>query len=300
LIIIAVATAFGLFAVFLANSWFSGVQQRQENAVAQPQSMARIAVASLDLPFGTPLTSDNVRLVAWPGDSVPPGAYHEEDAQRLLASGNVAIRPIAAGEPILLSRVSERAVLSANIPPDMRAVTVPIDPVSGVAGFVTPGDVVDVMLTRKIQGDGASSDDQMVTTVLENVQVLAVDTRVGEQNTETAADSKTATLQVFPEGAQKLALASQIGRLSLALRNVEDQSPATGQRVVTTRDRSLSGGLYMPERRQASSPASAPALAAAPAASATTPAAPRRPTGPAMTVIRGTETTLEEISRHAS
>jgi pilus assembly protein CpaB len=108
-------------------------------------------------------------------------------------------------------------------------------------------------------------------------------------------------LQVFPEGAQKLALASQIGRLSLALRNVEDQSPATGQRVVTTRDRSLSGGLYMPERRQASAPASAPALAAATAASATAQVtAPRRPTGPAMTVIRGTEITEEEISRHAS
>jgi len=299
LIIIAVAVVIGLFAVFLANSWFSGVEQREKRAVAQPESMARIAVASLDLPFGTALTSDNVRLVPWPAGSVPQGAYSEGEAQRLLGAGNVAIRPIAAGEPILLSRISKRAVLSATIPPDMRAVTVPLDAVSGVAGFVTPGDVVDVLLTRKIPGDGASSDDQMTSVVLQSVPVLAVDLRAGEGNTD-PAESKTATLQVYPEGAQKLALATQVGRLSLALRNVEDQLPAS-RRIVTTRDRDLGGGLRISAPREQSAPAK-PAFAAAPSApaAAAAPAAPRRSTGPAMTVVRGTEMTEEEVKRYAS
>ena len=134
LIIIGVAVVFGLIAVYLANSWFTGVE-RQQQAAIETQATTRIAVASLDMPFGAPLTSANVKLVNWPADSVPPGAYREGEAERLLGSGNVAIRPIVAGEPILLSRVSDRAVLSANIPADMRAVTVPVDPVSGVAGF---------------------------------------------------------------------------------------------------------------------------------------------------------------------
>ena len=298
LIIIAVAVVCGLFAVYLANAWFSGMEQRQERVV-ETQATTRIAVASLDMPFGTPLSSANVKLVNWPADSVPPGAYREGEAQRLLGSGNVAIRPIVAGEPILLSRVSERAVLSANIPADMRAVTVPVDPVSGVAGFVAPGDVVDVMLTRQIPGEGASSSDQMTTVVVANVQVLALDLRTGEQNTE-AAESKTATILVTPEGAQKIALATQIGRISLALRNVEDTTAPT-RRVVTTRDRDLGGGLYMPARDNAPAPApQAPRTVASVAPATGAQAAPQRPAGPSMNVYRGTESSFEEVQSNGS
>src|SRR5690606_37565078 len=147
----------------------------------------------LDMEFGAALTRDNVRLVNWPADSVPQGAYRDSELDALLSGGNVAIRPIARGEPVLLSRISERAVLSANIPEGMRAVTVPVDAVSGVAGFVTPGDVVDVLLTRQIPGDGASGDDKMVSVILESVPVLAIDLRADEQNAQ-AGLGKTATL----------------------------------------------------------------------------------------------------------
>lgn len=292
LLIIGAAVLFGLVAVYFANTWFSGVERQQEK-VTEQRALTRIAVADQDLAFGTALSSVNVRLVAWPVDSVPQGAYREGDAQRLLGAGNVAIRPIARGEPILLSRISERAVLSANIPPDMRAVTVPVDAVSGVAGFVTPGDVVDVLLTRQIPGDGASNDDKMTTIVLDNVQVLAVDLRAGEQNTN-PAESKTATLMVHPEGAQQLALATQIGRLSLALRNVED--PGTGtRRVVTSRE--LGGGLFIPARRGAGSPVpqTRGGVVAAPPGQVVV---PPRPSGPGMTVIRGTETSFVGVQRH--
>jgi pilus assembly protein CpaB len=292
LIIVGVAVVLGLLAVYLANTWFSGMEQREER-VAEEQQLARIAVANNDMEFGAALTRDNVRLVNWPADSVPQGAYRDSEFDALLSGGNVAIRPIARGEPVLLSRISERAVLSANIPEGMRAVTVPVDAVSGVAGFVTPGDVVDVLLTRQIPGDGANGDDKMVSVILESVPVLAIDLRADEQNSQ-AALGKTATLQATPRDAQKLVLATQVGRLSLALRNIE--SLDNGSRAtVTTRD--LGGGYYIGARASAptrAAGASAPAIAGAVAA------APRRPSGPTMVVVRGIETTQEEVQRYGS
>jgi pilus assembly protein CpaB len=295
-IIAGVAVLIGLLAVYLANAWFSGVEERQER-VAEEQRMVRIAVANQDMEFGSPLTQDNVRVTSWPANSVPQGAYLESDAQRLLAGGNVAIRPIARGEPILLSRISERAVLSANLPADMRAVTVPVDAVTGVAGFVTPGDVVDVLVTRQIPGEGANSDDKMVSVVLERVPVLAIDLRAGEAQTE-AALGKTATLQVSPRDAQKLVLATQVGRLSLALRNIEDQQggASPGARgVVTTRDL---GGNIVIRGRPTAAPAPAPTVIASAGSPAAVAAAIRRPSGPTMTVIRGTTVSEEEVQRH--
>jgi pilus assembly protein CpaB len=297
-IIAGIAVVLGLFAVIMANSWFSGVEEQQARA-AEEQQLVRIAVANQDMEFGSPLTQDNVRLASWPANSVPQGAYSEADVQRLLAGGNVAIRPITRGEPILLSRISERAVLSANLPPDMRAVTVPVDAVSGVAGFVTPGDVVDVLLTRQIPGDGASGDDKMTNVILERVQVLAIDLRAGEANTE-AALGKTATLQVTPPDAQKLVLATQVGRLSLALRNVEDPVGGTLGRIVSSRD--LGGGLYIRGRPTAgAAPQQIAAVAnraANVAPNATIAAQSRRPSGPTMLVVRGTASNVEEVQRH--
>ena len=269
IIIAAAAVVIGLLAVYLANTWFTGVEERQER-VAEEQRMVRIAVANQEMAFGSPLTQDNIRLTSWPANSVPQGAYLEADAQRLLSGGNVAIR---------------------------RAVTVPVNAVTGVAGFVTPGDVVDVMLTRQIPGDGANSDDKMISVVLERVPVLAIDLRAGEQNTE-AQVGRTATLQVTPRDAQKLVLATQVGTLSLALRNVEDVTGGTrGPRgVVTTRD--LGGNIVIRGR-----PAAAPAGAAQPtviaaAGSPVAAAAVRRPTGPTMTVVRGTAQSVEEVQRY--
>lgn len=287
--IIGAALFLGLIATFLANTWFSGIEAQKVD-VEQKQELVRIAVADADLAFGDQLNADNVRLLAWPATSVPQGAFNENDTPRLLAAGNVAIRPIARGEPILVSRISERAVLSANLPPNMRAVTVPVDAVTGVAGFVTPGDVVDVLLTRQIPGDGATADDKMTTVIMESIQVLAVDLRAGEKDTN-AEVSKTATLMVTPPDAQKLVLSTQIGRLSLALRNVQDQS-SSGRQIVTSRQ--MGGGLFIPATRNA--PAAQPAAPAVAAASAGRPAAaPWRPSGPRMVVVRGTEIKSEEV-----
>jgi hypothetical protein len=148
------------------------------------------------------------------------------------------------------------------------------------------------MLTRKIPGEGATGDDQMTSVVLENVQVLAIDQGSSEKNTEPKL-GKTATLQVDQMSAQKLALASTVGRLSLALRNVKNQVIGSST-TVTTAD--LGGaGMYMAARRGAA-PAPMPAptyYAPAPSgpvrSSGPAVTQPRRPSGPTMTIIRGTD-----------
>ncbi|QKG71124.1 Flp pilus assembly protein CpaB [Erythrobacter mangrovi] len=289
IIIIAAAVVLGLLAVYLTNAYFSGVEAQQER-VAEEQQLVRVAVAAQDLEFGSPLTSDTVRLVNWPSQSVPSGAITD---MAKFAGTDVAIRPIAQGEPILQSRISNRAVLSENIPDNMRAVTIPVNEVAGVAGFVTPGDVVDVLMTRTIPG---GDDEKVTSVVLENAQVIAIDRRASENSTE-PQELKMATLLTDQYNAQKLALAAESGRLTLALRNVENQIVG-GTQVVTTRD--LPGGRLRYSSRSGGGVAPAPSGSAVPyRPSGTAPAGAVSPTykGPTMTIYRGTEGARQEVNR---
>lgn len=287
LLVIGLAVLLGLVAVYLANSYFTGVEQRQARE-AEENRMARIVVATQDFQFGTQLTNTNLRLANWPASSVPQGAFVSvEEATR---GGRVALRPIAIGEPILNSKVSGeggRATLSAILPEELRAVSIPINQVTGVAGFVRAGDVVDVMLTRQIPGDGATREDQMTSVVLENVLVLAID-QIADENQTDPAVGQTATVQTDIVGAQKLTLARQVGALSLALRNVENQDVG-GTRTVTPSD--LGGaGLYIADRSNAPT-------ATVPAAMSGSVAAVPRYRGPTMSVVRGVETTTYPVKR---
>ena len=247
IVIIVVAVLLGLFAVYIANSYFGAVAQKQAR-VAADQKLARIVVASQPLAFGTVLTADNLRLQNWPALSVPQGAF--TSLEGALAHNRVALRPIVVNEPILADKVSGldgRATLAAKLPAGMRATTIPISNVSGVAGFALPGTTVDVLLTRQIPGDGAQQQDQMSDVILENVQILAIDQLADEKTGEPKVGA-TATLQTDLYSAQKLAIAQKIGTISLALRNVENQQPAA-LTTVTVRD--LPGGeLYKGARRQ--------------------------------------------------
>ena len=300
LAILGIAIFFGLIAVFLANSYFSSYEEQQAQ-VAEDNRMARIVVATQDMGFGTPLAGTNLRLANWPASSVPAGAFMS--IEEAMQGGRVALRPLSVGEPVLQSKVSGeggRATLSAVLPEDQRAVSIPVDAVTGVAGFVRAGDVVDVLLTRQIPGDGATGADLFTTTVLENVLVLAIDQVASESETAPAV-GQTATLQTNMNGAQKLTLANRLGTLSLALRNVENQQVGEGSPVLPS-DLG-SAGLYIPARNSGgSAPAPAPAYAppryaqaSAPAAS--TPAAPRY-RGPTMQVVRGTEKETYEVNRY--
>jgi pilus assembly protein CpaB len=242
-ILLALAVVLGVFAVFLANSYFGGVEERQER-IAQEQQLSRIVVASQDMAFGTPLSSQNLRVVNWPANSVPAGSFTRlEDAAR---GGRVALRPMVVGEPILASKISGvdgRATLSANLPKGKLAFAVPITEVSGVGGFVRPGDRVDVLLTRVIPGENANSaTDKMTDVIVEAAPVLGIDQVADEKSTDPVV-AKTATLEVSTLEAQKLALGIQLGTLSLALRNVADQEVGAQATVVP---RNLSGsGVYL-------------------------------------------------------
>lgn len=291
LLIVGLAIFIGLIAVYLANSYFSGVEERRAQE-AEANRMAQIVVATQDFQFGSALTTTNLRLANWPASSVPQGAFVSiEEATR---GGRVALRPIAIGEPILNSKVSGeggRAVLSAIIPEELRAVTIPVSAVTGVGGFVRAGDVVDVMLTRQIPGDGATNQDQMTSVVLENVLVLAIDQTASESETAPKV-GRTATVQTDMLGAQKLTLARQIGSLSLALRNVENQDVG-GTEVVTASD--LGGaGYYIPSKSRGSSETAA---STAPPVRTAAGSVTRRPTGPTMAIVRGTNSTTYEVKR---
>ncbi len=291
LVILAVAVLIGLLAVLIVNGVFSGVEERQEQ-LAEQNRMVRIAVASQELTFGTALSGQNVRLANWPAGSVPVGAFTSlEEATK----SRVALRPIVPGEPILASKVSGtdgRATIAANLPQGQLAFSVPINDVTGAGGFIRPGDVVDVMVTRKIPGDGASESDKMTDVVLQSVPVLAVDQESNENNTKPAI-AKTVTLQVDGPGAQKLALAQQLGVLTLALRNVGDNTAAPTNTVLP-RD-ITSSRLYIGQK-SGGAPAArprAPTLAVRPA---------RQPlaaipglSGPRMTVVRGTKSSEESV-----
>src|SRR5207237_4743953 len=141
--------------------------------VAQEQRLARIVVASRPLEFGQPLTTENLRMANFPANSVPDGAFRSiDDATR---GGRVALRAIVVNEPVLADKVSGtdgRAVLAANLEPGMRAVSIPVTAVTGVSGFVRPGDIVDVLLTRSVPG-AEGTGALMTDVILDRVKVLA-------------------------------------------------------------------------------------------------------------------------------
>ena len=290
LIVLGIAVILGLFAVYLANVYFSGVEQKQ-GRVAEAQTQQRIVVANQDLVFGTPLGPQNLRLANWPASSVPAGAFTSiSDALR---NGRVALRPIVVGEPVLASKVSGadgRATLAANLPTGKLAFAIRIDDVAGVGGFVRPGDVVDILLTRPIPGDGATGSDKMTDVVLEATRVLGID-QVSDESQTTPASGKTATLEVDTFGAQKLALASELGTLSLALRNVTDR--VSGSRG-TVLPRDLSASNYAIRARPVAAP-QAPLVAGPSIALRPRAASFSRPTGPSMTIVRGTQSSDHEV-----
>lgn len=301
LVIIGAAVLLGLFAVFLANSYFDGVEEQQAQTAAA-QKLARIVVASQPLAFGSKLTPENLTLANFPAASVPQGAFTSIPAA--LANNRVALRPIVPGEPVLASKVSGadgRATLAANLQPGMRAVTIPISNVTGVAGFALPGLTVDVLLTRQIPGEGAEQQDQMSDVIMQNVQILAID-QLADETTGEPKVGGTATLETDVYGAQKLAIAQKVGTLSLALRNVAPEQPGA-LTTVTVRD--LPGGaMYKRGRPQVAQANPVDGLARVfssimPRPTTVQASAPAvvRAINPNMSIYRGAEKTDYEVGR---
>jgi pilus assembly protein CpaB len=220
MIALAVAVLLGLVAVYLANVYIGGSKQQ-----AELQGTTKVAVASVPIAYGTELTPDKVRFVDYPNSSIPPGSY--TSPQQLLPEGQkrFALLEMGVNEPILAAKISAPgagASIAALLPEGMRAATVRIDDVSGVAGFVQPNDSVDVLITRSVQG-GAAGATQVTDVLLQNVRVLAIDQQ-SKNPDGTPKLGRTATFEVLPLDAQKLALAQQAGSLSLVLRKPGEQN----------------------------------------------------------------------------
>ena len=229
-VMIAFAVVFGLLAVFVAQSWLdSQTEQRMKslNAQKKPVPTQTIVVASKPLRFGNELTAGHLRELPWPDGALPNGSFSK--ISDLLGTGKrVALTAIEVNEPVLATKVTgsgQRATLSAMLRDGLKAFTVRVNDVDGVAGFVLPGDRVDVALTRQIDKTIATTD-----IVLQNARVLAVD-QVADERTDKPSVAKAVTLEVDVIGAQKLSLSASIGTLSLMLRKAGDSNSEYTRRV---------------------------------------------------------------------
>jgi pilus assembly protein CpaB len=235
---IAFAVTFGLLAVFVAQSWLNSQAElriKSLEANKKPANTRTIVVAAKPLRFGNELTAAQLREAAWPEDAVPAGSF-AKISDLLSAGRRVALTAIEPNEPVLNNKVTgpgQRATLSAMLRPGLKAVTVRVNDVDGVAGFVLPGDRVDVALTRQNDKQNATSD-----VVLQNVRVLAVD-QIADERTDKPSVVKAVTLEVDVAGAQKLSLAASVGHLSLMLRKAGEVGSEHTRRI-TLSDLSVS------------------------------------------------------------
>lgn len=236
--------------------------QVARSIVNRPVEATKIVVSKKPIAFGEQLKRDDLTEAVWPTSSIPEGAFKSVDD--LLKDGQrVSMGPIAKNEPVLSSRISgpgEKASLSALIEPGMRAVTVRVDDVRGVAGFIQPGDRVDIVLTRVERSAKFDRDESYSDVLLHNVKVLAIDQQAAERQ-EKAQVVKAVTLEVTAEQGQKLILAGGAGTLSLILREAGGGKAAEAARRVTMSD------LGYSETPKASEAPSAPSENAEPARS---------------------------------
>jgi pilus assembly protein CpaB len=226
--ILIVALVLGTIAAVLARSWL--VSHGRSEAKA-----GTIVVAASPIAFGAQLTPDNLSEISWSTADLPDGSFATK--QDVLKDGRrLALSAIAHNEAILRSKITapgQRATLSTVLDPGKRAVTVRVDDVRGVAGFIQPGDRVDVVLIRT-EAESRSNEGGYSDVILQSAKVLAID-QVTVERTEQPTIAKAVTLEVSPEDAQKILLATNIGRLSLILRQ-PDEAGSDPVRRVSERD----------------------------------------------------------------
>ncbi|MEM1343315.1 MAG: Flp pilus assembly protein CpaB [Pseudomonadota bacterium] len=219
IMVLAFGAALAGGAMFYASKYFETYEQRLANARPEGPKTVNVIVAKETLRYGMSIEPNkHLRWVAWPEDSLPQGAFTSANAL-LGADGDrskkrFVLRQIEPGEPILENKITGfggNQRMAMRLGEGKRAFAIKIDAVSGVAGFVNPGDRVDVLMTT----GGRNNLESVV--IMQNVLVIAVD-RVTDDQRNAPTLGQTATVEVSPEDAQKLALAQNVGRLSLSLR----------------------------------------------------------------------------------
>lgn len=295
LIALSVAILFGLFAVYLANTFLLASSRSRDAGGTTP-----VAVARVPLEYGMAVTADKIRFAEFPNSSIPKGSFRSLGS--LLPSGQkrFALTSIAVGEPILAGKVTgagQNASIAALLPDGMRAASVRINDVSGVAGFIQPNDSVDVLITRSVADQ---SGQQITDVLLQNTRVIAIGQDAkGESGQPQVA--KTATLQVDPLGAQKLALAQEIGSLSLVLRKPGDDQESGVAETISLAD--LRSGVFRLAREQQEPPAivrRAPPRVAPRPPRPVAPSPPPAPTTSSVEVVRGTQGNNYDVGNYGS
>lgn len=232
------AVALGGVSVYLARGWLETQNARTEVAEKQPSiNLTTVVVAKRPLNFGDTVTSEYLAEVDWPARNFPEGAFRTIDEVLGDRTENrVVLRTVQINEPVMKNKITGfggKATLSTLLQREMRAVTIRVNDVNGVAGFVLPGDRVDVLITRKETYKGASKDP-FTDVLLQHVKVLGIDQKASDDEDKPIV-ARAATLEVSPEEAQKLALAQTVGSLSLALRS-ETNTDATIVRTIRVSD----------------------------------------------------------------
>jgi pilus assembly protein CpaB len=233
IVMVGIAVVFGLLAVFVAQGWLNyqaELSRKVGQPKAKPVATRTIVIAAGPMRFGAHVSADSLREVEWPDAALPAGTFGSI-AEVMSGGKRIVLASIEKNEPLLRTKITgagQKATLSAVIQDGMRAVTVRVNDVEGVGGFVLPGDHVDVLLTRQQERTNGTND-----VVIQNARVLAVD-----QLADDAADRptvvKAVTIEVDTVAAQKIALAASLGNLSLMLRRAGEQVLDSTRRITTS------------------------------------------------------------------
>ena len=325
-LVIAIGTALA------ARSLLTGASaQKADAAVQAAPTGPKVLVAQRALPAGTIITADSIGFQQWPKEMVQDAYFVEGEADMSKLLGTVVRFPVTAGQPVTqgaLVKPGDRGFLAAALGAGMRAVTISTSAKSGVAGFVFPGDHIDLMLTQTVRGGDSGGGEQPLKateTILKNLRVLATD-----QSTESeVVDGKTVvhqfstvTIEVTPRIGQKIQVAETIGTLSLALRSIADNQSELERLVASgavkvpagasklEEDRILSSAMNRPDESKGTFSTGgdvsrfqrstiSPSRPAAPMASVGVPSGSIAVihVGPIVRVTRGKVTTAEEAGK---
>jgi pilus assembly protein CpaB len=252
------ATGLGILALQLMQPPSTGPQQVarvEAPPVVAPVPRVRMIVAARPLSIGTLLKDEDFRETEVLADAVPEGAFTGGTASLAELRGALLRRFIDPNQPVITTdvlRPRDRGFLAAVLRPGTRAISIGVDVVTGASGLIWPGDEVDLILTQNLQQQGAESPGRRVVgeTILSAVRVIAVDQQISHSGTDATAGrvvARTVTLEVLPEQAERLAVAQQLGRISLVVRSIEGVPEATGPRPSLVFGSDVSSALTGPQ-----------------------------------------------------
>jgi pilus assembly protein CpaB len=322
-LVIAVVTA------VMAKNMFAGAGAQQAAAAPAVPVGPKVLVAKKALPVGTIIDPDSFSFQPWPKELMQGAYYVESQPDSKNLAGTVVRYAIAAGQPVTRGSLvgpEDRGFLAAALGAGMRAVTVPVNTTTGVAGFIFPGDHVDLVLTEQVAGGGDGPPLRVSETIVRNVRVLATDQRFTNKDEDGKTSVKTAsnvTFEVTPKIAEKIAVAQSLGQLSLSLRSIADNDseleravaagdvkvPANAspsqerQMLLAYSDRPLDtnttfttgGDVSRFQRRTVPAKASAPGDQVVGKVSLAVNGQPAAPLGPVVRVARGNEVTVVPV-----